>query len=165
MEPTPTSHEEWLRHWKLKTGSPTFGQMAREEPTYDPDEQVFVLKAESLFDKGGFLDGDLFLDQFLDHCAAQGIRRQVGGDHYWYADVLKELVETHLLPLIPFKLRLETVSTVHNPVRCFDVEGVGEDQLCDFRDACKGVEARLTWRQVRQFVDEKIALGLLKKRN
>ena len=153
--------EDELQAMRLKTGSPTFGKMNAPEPVYDPDAEMFTLRARDLFDKGGFCDGDLFIDQFLDYCHKKGIRRPAKDGRYWYSQVLRDLVETHLLPLIPFNLKLEVVPTCHNSVRCFEVEGVAEDQLNAFRDTCEGVEVALTWRQIREFVDDKIGQGLL----
>lgn len=157
--------QEWLDHWRKKTGSPTFGQPRRlisNEPI--PYDQVFyTFRARDLFDKGGFYDGDIFMDEFLEYLHHEkGIKRYPGNDKYWYADCLKDVITEFLLPLIPYKITLEVVTTMHNQVRCFEVEGVEEDDLGTFRDICEGVEVRLSWAEIKSFIDRKIAEGLLK---
>jgi len=157
--------EQWLAYWRAKTGSPTFGEPRRLFSDPIPADQVFyTLRARDLFDKGGFQDGDIFRDEFYDHvCRDKGIKWHIGrGEKYWYEDLLQDLITERLLPLVPFKLTLERVHTCHNQVRCFHVEGVPDDELDTFRDACEGVEVRVSWAEIRDFIDRKIEEGVLR---
>ena len=153
--------EEELAYWRAKTGSPTFGVMNKEPEPYDRDGRVFTLRARDLFDKGGFMDGDIFRDEWLDYLHVKGIRRFPGNDKYWYEDFLAELVKELLLPQIPYNLKIEYVATCHNSVRCWEVEGVPQDQLDDFRECLNGIEAKITWAEIRQRIDNLITQGKL----
>lgn len=81
---------------------------------------TITLKARSLFDKYGFVDGDIFSDLLLDN----GIDPDLG-EGEWDSDahsledrLIMAVVEKYLLPVIPEKLEPRFWRSCHNPVRC-----------------------------------------------
>lgn len=90
---------------------------------------TLTLHAESLFSKWGFCDGDMIGD-WLDEVDDSGrdIRRHLGID---YHRVLRYLVRTYLLPLIPGDFTLCDISTAHNPIRVNTWRGEEWDDYAD----------------------------------
>lgn len=88
---------------------------------------TLTLHAESLFSKWGFRDGDMIGD-WLDEVDDSGrdIRRYLDVD---YHRVLRHLVRTYLLPLIPGEFTLYDIETCHNPIRIDTWRG---EQWVDF---------------------------------
>lgn len=77
-------------------------------------ERVFELHSHDLLSKWGFGDGDLFNDFVFDNnYHVRWTTQEFPIDK----EILKRVVETYLIPALPYKVRLQCVVTMHNCVR------------------------------------------------
>jgi hypothetical protein len=70
---------------------------------------TITLYAQCLYSKWGFSDGDILQDAVA-----------VLGLNVYHKDVLCQLVEDKLLPVLPYPVKTERISTAHNPIRVAD---------------------------------------------
>lgn len=84
--------------------------------------QDVILRAEGLFSKWGFVDGDA-LDDFiydggLGALAPDNWNHELAEFGFAHA-LLIRVVETKLLPLLPRKIETRRIGTHHNPIRAW----------------------------------------------
>lgn len=87
----------------------------------------YMLYGGDVLDKGGFQDGDLFDDIWLD-LARTHLGYKPGCDRtvlnkYPHHDFLCNVVRTLLLPRLPIAVEIEMVETPHNPARASSIDG------------------------------------------
>ena len=73
----------------------------------------YILSSNSLLNKYGFCDGDLFSDFVHENYIVEWTTQEFAMDK----QVLKMAVERYLLPALPIPVRLQCFVTHHNSVR------------------------------------------------
>jgi hypothetical protein len=73
----------------------------------------YILSSQSLLDKYGFRDGDLFSDFVHENYIVNWTTQEFAMDK----QVLKMAVERYLMPSLPVPIRLQCFITCHNNVR------------------------------------------------
>jgi hypothetical protein len=103
-----------------------------------------LLTADSLFSKWGFGDGDM-PDAVWEYADETGYEW-----HSDWHDVLRRLVQKHLLPALDRRVETFDISTIHNPIRAEKVDGVeviwhgGSGMAPPFAHDC----VEVTWEQI-----------------
>jgi hypothetical protein len=108
--------------------------------------EAITLRAEDLFSKSGFLDGDLLGEIWpaLDYPL-------LGQAEPSESDVLVRLVETYLLPALPVPVPVERYATCHNPIRA---EAWPNEEACRALLAqVEHVEVDITAAQVAEVIE------------
>lgn len=109
---------------------------------YDPRakwyDKSWQMNSDDLFEKWGFLDGNLFDDLCLDN--------EINGRMPDPKALLKMVVETFLLPEIPCQVDIYEANTTHNRVRAED----------GFKELFEAVEVTITGKQIFQMLDKKV---------
>lgn len=103
---------------------------------------TFTLYSDDLRNKWGFRDGDIFEDLCWEYEKKHGLERNRVDDH----QVLRRVVETHLLPRLP-GIEVDFIHSCHNPIRAkFD----DEKGWPDFED----FEVEVTRDQIEALIPE-----------
>jgi hypothetical protein len=106
-----------------------------------------LLFAVSLCSKWGFADGDLltsdpYYEWLLQDLGVDQRRPLFMFQH----EVLCDLVEKYLLPLLPVPVTVERVSTSHNPIRATSIDGQPWDSgTGEHHPALQNIYARVPW--------------------
>lgn len=113
------------------------------------------LRAESLLDKFGFCDGDLFVpevEEYWDECIKRGIPTK----HGLLSDTLVAVVKKYLLPTIPFQIECSEAVTMHNPIRLvkFDGQDITTDNYDTIKGLLKGEKAIVDKAQVVEIIQQ-----------
>jgi hypothetical protein len=96
-------------------------------------EQGLSLHANDLLSKWGFADGDLIYNFWEDTHPDESI------PEIYSHSVLIELVRAHLLPALAeqgHSFIHHEISTIHNPIRLYELDGKGVDWF-DHKDTAK----------------------------
>lgn len=102
--------------------------------------KTVTLKADDLYSKWGFGDGDILRNAFDD--------MNLGGIELEH-ETLCLLVEDKLLPILPRPVKTDRISSIHNPIR------VDDDHLADGSiEANSAVSVTVTYEEIRRYAEK-----------
>lgn len=118
-------------------------------------EFAYELRAESLLEKHGFCDGDIFeseLNEYWDDCEKRGIQYEMG----MLSKTLIATVKKYLLPMIPFDVECVEWRSMHNPIRLTKIDGeeIGEHNYKMMRELLRDEKVKVSKDQVREMIRE-----------